>query len=322
MGKSDKGSKKSQAKAAVLAKAAAAGKKKADREKGIDPDGPVRLQPSQLLRRPEGAVTLSQLSTERLPGVPKDKEDALARMAEMTPRLGELQERLFAASTAGSRQRVLLVLQGMDTAGKDGVIKHAMGLLNPAGVELASFKRPTAEELEHDFLWRIEKKVPGPGIIGVFNRSHYEDVLIGRVHDIVPKEVWSKRYAAINAFERRIARSGVTIVKCFLHVSFEVQAERLAARLDDATKFWKFNPADVDERAYWDAYQEAYRVALTRCSTTVAPWRVIPSDHKWYRNWAVAALLLETLENLDPQYPPASYDVAEQKARLAAQLVP
>ncbi len=217
---------------------------------------------------------------------------------------------------------MLLVLQGMDTAGKDGVIKHAMGLLDPAGVELSSFKKPTAEELEHDFLWRIEKKVPGPGIIGVFNRSHYEDVLIARVHDLVPREVWSKRYAAINSFERRVARSGVTIVKCFLHVSFEVQAERLAARLDDPTKHWKFNPADIDERAHWDAYQEAYRMALSRCSTTAAPWYVIPSDHKWYRNWAVAALLLETLESLDPQYPPASYDVAEQKARLAAQLAP
>jgi PPK2 family polyphosphate:nucleotide phosphotransferase len=323
MAKSDKGSKKSQAKDAVVAKAKDPSKKAGGKKSVVlDPDGPPEVRPAELLRLPEGPITLAQLSTERLPGVPKDKDDALARMEEMAPRLAELQERLFAASTAGDRRRVLLVLQGMDTAGKDGVIKHAMGLLDPAGVELSSFKKPTAEELEHDFLWRIEKKVPGPGIIGVFNRSHYEDVLISRVHDLVPREVWTKRYAAINAFERRLARSGVTIVKCFLHVSFEVQAERLAARLDDPTKFWKFNPADVDERAYWETYQEAYRVALTRCSTTAAPWYVIPSDHKWYRNWAVAALLLETLENLDPQYPAADYDVDEQKARLAAQLAP
>ena len=242
MGKKKKGSKKARAKAAVLAEAAGSGKTDGRSTPELDPDGPAAARPGALLRLPEGPIALSQLTTDRLPGVPSKKSEGLALMADMAPKLAELQERLFAASTAGDRRRVLLVLQGMDTAGKDGVIKHAMGLLDPGGVELASFKKPTAEELEHDFLWRIEKKVPGPGMIGVFNRSHYEDVLIARVHDLVPKEVWSKRYAAINAFERRLARSGVTIVKCFLHVSFEVQAERLAARLDDPTKHWKFNP--------------------------------------------------------------------------------
>jgi PPK2 family polyphosphate:nucleotide phosphotransferase len=274
----------------------------------------------ELFRLPDGAVQISALSTDRLPGGPADKEEALALMNGMAARLGELQERLFAASTAGGQRRVLLVLQGMDTSGKDGVIEHAMGLLNPSAVVMTSFKKPTPEELEHDFLWRIENRVPAAGYIGVFNRSHYEDVLIARVHNLVPQEVWSERYAAINAFERRLAGAGVTIVKCFLHISSDVQAERLAARLDDPTKYWKFNPGDIDERAYWSAYQEAYQAALTRCSTAVAPWYVIPSDHKWYRNWAVAALLLETLETLDPQYPPATYDVAEQKRRLAAQL--
>ncbi len=313
--KSDKSSKKSHGKVGK----GSSKKSGSDTAEAMDPEGPVDLRPAELLRLPEGAVTLAQLSSDRLPGVPEDKDEATELMAEMAPRLAEMQERLYAASTAGDRRRVLLVLQGMDTAGKDGVIRHAMGLFDPAGVVLTSFKKPTEEELEHDFLWRIEKHVPTPGTIGVFNRSHYEDVLIARVHDLVPKEVWSKRYAQINAFERRIARAGVTVVKCFLHVSYGVQGERLAARLDDPTKHWKFNPADIDERVYWDAYQEAYRVALTRCSTAVAPWYVIPSDHKWYRNWAVAALLLETMEAMDLQYPSAPYDVAEQQARLAAQ---
>jgi PPK2 family polyphosphate:nucleotide phosphotransferase len=304
-------------------KSAKHGKKHPSKPAEVGVETPTAdLTATELFRLPEGPISPNQLSTDRLAGGPVDKDDSLTRLAGMSERLDELQERLFAASTAGDRRRVLLVLQGMDTAGKDGVIKHAMGLLNPAGVQLVSFKKPTAEELEHDFLWRIENKVPGPGTIGVFNRSQYEDVLVARVHNLVPRQVWSKRYAAINAFERRLARRGVTVVKCFLHVSSKVQAERLAARLADPTKYWKFNPGDIDERAYWDAYQEAYRVALTRCSTTVAPWHVIPSDRKWYRNWAVATLLLETLAALDPQYPPPAYDVAEQQARLAAQLGP
>ena len=157
-------------------------------------------------------------------------------------------------------------------------------------------------------------------MIGVFNRSQYEDVLIVRVHDLVPKEVWSRRYAAINAFERKMVRDGVTVIKCFLHVSKQTQAERLAARLADPTKYWKFNPADLDERAYWDDYHQAYETALDRCSTVGAPWYVIPADRKWYRNWAVAALLAEKLTDLDPQYPPATFDVTEQQARLAAEM--
>lgn len=259
---------------------------------------------------------LSELPTEPLPGGPKNKKHAVKQLEKMGPALATMQEQLFAEATAGSKRRVLLLLQGMDTAGKDGVIKHVVGLLNPGAVQLASFKAPTAEELEHDFLWRIRRQVPAAGQIGVFNRSQYEDVLIVRVHDLVPKTVWSKRYAQINAFERELARQGTVLIKCFLHISKKVQAERLLARLDDPTKYWKFNPADVDERGYWDEYQQAYSDVLRRTSTVGSPWYVIPSDKKWYRNWAVAALLSEKLSQLDLSYPPADFDIAEQKQRI------
>ncbi len=267
---------------------------------------------------PRGPVDLSELATRATPIGPTSKKRARAAMTELGDRLGELQERLYAAGTGGDRRRVLLVLQGMDTAGKDGVINHVINQVHPGGVHLASFKQPTPEELAHDFLWRIEKQLPEAGMIGVFNRSHYEDVLVVRVHDLVPESVWRKRYAAINAFERRLAASGVTIVKCLLHISRAEQAERLAARLDDPTKHWKYSPGDIDERALWPDYQAAYTDVLRRCNTVAAPWYVIPSDRKWYRNWAVAALLAEALERIDPQYPPADFDVAAEKRRLAA----
>jgi len=238
-------------------------------------------------------------------------------MVDLAPRLANLQERLYAAGTRGDRRRVLLILQGMDTAGKDGVINHVINQVDPGGVHLAAFKRPTAQELAHDFLWRIERQLPAAGMIGVFNRSQYEDVLVVRVHELVPKSVWGKRYAAINAFERRLARSGTTIVKCLLHISRDEQAQRLAARLDDPTKHWKYNPGDVDERALWPDYQAAYTEVLRRCGTVAAPWFVVPSDRKWYRNWAVAALLAEALEWIDPQYPPADFDVDVERRRLA-----
>ncbi len=266
---------------------------------------------------PDGPVNLATLSTDRTPIGPRSKSEASKAMAALGPRLSGLQEKLFAQSTAGDQRSVLLLLQGMDTSGKDGVIGHVLGLVDPGGVHLASFKKPTAEELSHDFLWRIEKQVPAPGMIGVFNRSQYEDVLVVRVHDLVPKAMWSKRFAAINAFERDLARRGVTVVKCFLHISRDVQAERLAARLDDPTKYWKYNPADVNERERWPDYQAAYADVLRRCSTSGAPWYVIPSDRKWYRNWAIAALLTQALVGIDPQYPPADFDVEEERARLA-----
>ena len=283
--------------------------------------GELPASVAAMLRVPDGPVDLELLTTDRHPAGPRDKDHAAELMAELGEKMADLQERLYASAIGGGdKRRVLLVLQGMDTAGKDGVIKNVFDLVNPAGVEFTSFKSPTREELDHDFLWRIEKQVPHSGMIGVFNRSQYEDVLIVRVHDLVPKEVWSRRYAAINAFERKMVRDGVTVIKCFLHVSKQTQAERLAARLADPTKYWKFNPADLDERAYWDDYHQAYETALDRCSTVGAPWYVIPADRKWYRNWAVAALLAEKLTDLDPQYPPATFDVTEQQARLAAEM--
>jgi len=270
-----------------------------------------------VFRFPPATSTLADLSTTPLKFGPEDKAAAAAAVGELGPALAELQEKLYAQGTAGNRRRVLLLLQGMDTAGKDGVISHAVGLLNPSGIRLMSFKGPTPEELEHDFLWRIRRAVPRAGEIGVFNRSQYEDVLIVRVHDLVARTVWGRRYAQINAFEREIARQGVTVVKCFLHVSRKTQAERLLARLDDPVKYWKYNPSDVDERGYWDDYQAAYLDVLRKCSTVAGPWYVIPSDKKWYRNCAVAALLHEKLAELDPQYPAADYDVEAEKKRVA-----
>lgn len=277
------------------------------------------LDPAAAFRVPSELTGLSAIDPAGTPIGPQDKESGAAALADLGPELAALQEKLYAGATGGSEHRsVLLVLQGMDTSGKDGVVDKVLGLVNPAGLRLASFKKPTPEELAHDFLWRIEKQVPSAGLIGVFNRSQYEDVLVVRVHDLVPPAVWEPRYTAINDFEQRLTDSGVTVVKCFLHISKEVQKERLLARLDDPTKFWKYNPGDVDERGYWDDYQAAYLDALNRCSTDAAPWHVIPSDRKWYRNWAIGALLHQKLYELDPQYPPAEFDVEVEKGRVAA----
>ena len=277
------------------------------------------LDPAAAFRVPPGLAALTEIDPAGTPVGPQDKDAGATALADLGPQLAGLQEKLYAAATGGADQRsVLLVLQGMDTSGKDGVVDKVLGLVNPAGLRLASFKKPTPEELAHDFLWRIEKQVPTAGLIGVFNRSQYEDVLVVRVHDLVPRDVWEPRYEQINAFEQRLVDSGVTVVKCFLHISKEVQKERLLARLDDPTKYWKYNPGDVDERGFWDDYQAAYLDALIRCSTDAAPWHVIPSDRKWYRNWAIGALLQQTLERLNPQYPPAEFGVAVEKGRVAA----
>jgi len=214
--------------------------------------------PSEAFAAPAGTLDVSTISTEDAAIGPRSKSDAEGALPDIGERLASLQERLFAQSTAGDRRSVLLLLQGTDTAGKDGVIRQVVGMADPGALRMASFKKPSQEELAHDFLWRIEKQVPPAGFVGVFNRSQYEDVLVVRVHDIVPRKVWSQRYPAINEFERRLAKTSVTMVKCFLHVSRKVQAERLLARLDGPTKYWKYNPGDVDERGYWDAYQEAY----------------------------------------------------------------
>jgi PPK2 family polyphosphate:nucleotide phosphotransferase len=270
------------------------------------------------LRLPPGPVDLTAIDSGATPGVDGGKKKGTAALDALGDELSDLQERLYAEGVAdiGHGRAVLLVLQGMDTSGKGGTLRHTVGLVDPQGVRISSFKKPTKDELEHDFLWRIRKALPGKGIIGVFDRSHYEDVLVVRVHDLAPKDEIERRYDAINAFEAELAVSGVTIVKCMMHISAQTQKERLLARLDDPTKHWKFNPGDIDERAHWPAYREAYEIALERTNTEVAPWYLIPSDHKWYRNLAIGALLHETLSNLNPQWPQADFDVDEQKRRL------
>ncbi|MFH7593998.1 PPK2 family polyphosphate kinase [Streptomyces racemochromogenes] len=263
-----------------------------------------------------GRVDLGAYASSAIPAGPTDKRAGQAAAAGLAGPLADLQERLYAASTAGDRRRLLLVLQGMDTSGKGGTVKHVIGLFNPSGCRITAFKAPTPEEKEHPFLWRVGKAVPRPGEIGIFDRSHYEDVLIARVRALAPPEVLERRYGEINAFEHSLAEEGVTVVKVLLHVGFEEQRERLLRRLDRPDKHWKFDPADIEERRSWQAYQEAYERVLERCSTEAAPWYVVPADRKWYRNWAVSRLLLEHLEELDPRYPPARFDVEACRARL------
>jgi PPK2 family polyphosphate:nucleotide phosphotransferase len=265
------------------------------------------------LRVPPGEpVDLDELDARATPLAPGGKKKSAGAMVEDGSELAGLQEKMFAAAS----QRVLLVLQGMDTSGKGGVIDHVIGLVNPQGVHIASFKKPTAEELRHHFLWRVRRALPAPGLIGIFDRSHYEDVLVARVHGLAQPEIVEKRYGEIARFESQLVDQGYALVKCFLHVSYDEQRERLLARLDDPTKHWKFNPGDLAERARWAEYQEAYRIALERCSTDAAPWYAVPADRKWYRNWAIGRLLLETVRDLDPQYPQPSLDVPALKKAL------
>jgi PPK2 family polyphosphate:nucleotide phosphotransferase len=227
-----------------------------------------------------------------------------------------LQERLWAESTAGGKRSLLLLLQGIDTAGKGGTTEHVIGNCGPIGVQYTPFGRPTREELNHDFLWRVRRRVPPPGVVGIFDRSHYEDVLVVRVHDLVPQQEWEARYDKINAFERDLVAHGATVLKVFLHISYDTQRERLLRRLARPDKHWKFDPSDIDERARWPKYQEAFQAMLERCDTSDAPWYVVPADSKKYRNWAVAQLLLETLETHDPQYPQLDLDVTQLRKRL------
>ena len=234
------------------------------------------------------------------PGL-EHKKQGKEELKQLTRRLAEIQQVLYAEG----KQRLLVVLQAMDTGGKDGTIRHVFGPINPQGVRVQSFKSPTAEELAHDFLWRIHPHVPEKGMIQIFNRSHYEDVLIVRVHDLIPKKQLANRYRQINDFEKYLAENGVTILKFFLNISKAAQKERLQARLDNPEKHWKFNPADLDERKLWGDYQDAYKKVIEACSTSWAPWHIIPSDHKWYRNYAVAKIVLETLEGLKPAFPQA-----------------
>jgi PPK2 family polyphosphate:nucleotide phosphotransferase len=271
------------------------------------------------LRLPPGPVDLTGIDTRATPGVDGGKKEGETALLALGDDLSDLQERLYAEGVAdvGHGRAVLLVLQGMDTSGKGGTLRHTVGLVDPQGIRITSFKKPTDEERQHDFLWRIRKALPTKGVIGVFDRSHYEDVLVVRVHELVPRDEVEQRYDLINAFEAELAAVGVTIVKCMLHISAAEQKARLLARLEDPAKHWKFNPGDIDERAHWPAYREAYEIALERTNTEVAPWYVIPSDRKWYRNLAIGRLLHETLTNMNPQWPAADFDVEEQKRRLA-----
>lgn len=269
------------------------------------------------LRLPSGPVDLTSIETDAAPGFDGGKSEGKAALAAMGTELADLQERLWAERTAGSERRVLLVLQGMDTSGKGGVLRHTIGLVDPQGVRITSFKAPTEEEKQHDFLWRIERGLPGAGYIGVFDRSHYEDVLIGRVRNFADSDELERRYGAINDFEARLAAEGFSIIKCMLHISADEQKARLAERLANPEKHWKYNPGDLDERALWPAYRDAYEIALERTSTDVAPWHVVPSDKKWFRNLAVGQLLLDTLRALDLQWPAADFDVAAETQRLA-----
>jgi PPK2 family polyphosphate:nucleotide phosphotransferase len=268
------------------------------------------------LRLRPGKVSLDDYDTDATPGFDGGKKDGKAALSALGGPLSALQERLFAEAAAGGRRSVLLVLQGLDTSGKGGVIRHCAGLLDPQGVSIASFKRPTEEELRHDFLWRIENRAPASGMVGIFDRSHYEDVLVTRVHKLAATKELNRRYAAINAFEQRLGDSGTTVVKCFLHISKDKQKERLLARLDNPAKVWKYNPGDLDERKLWSKYQRAFEVALERCNTAHAPWFVVPSDRKWYRNWAIATLLLEHLAAMKPTWPGADFDVEEEHRRV------
>jgi PPK2 family polyphosphate:nucleotide phosphotransferase len=274
-------------------------------------------------RKSGGAGTQpTRLPTDATPGFDKGKKKGRKAVAKLRPALLDLQERLYASGRgAGADNSLLLVLQGMDTSGKGGVIEHVTGMVNPQGLSITSFRQPNAEERQHDFLWRIRRHVPEPGQIAVFDRSYYEDVLIVRVHELAPRSTWAARYDSINNFEADLVERGVTVVKCFLHISPEEQRRRLLARLDDPTKFWKYNPADVDERGYWAHYAAAYDDALKRCSTDAAPWYVIPADHKWYRDLAISNLLLEHLQEIDPAYPPADFDPDLEKSRLSAPTV-
>ena len=267
------------------------------------------------LRLPAGPVDLRRIATDATPGL-EEKEEGAAAMRSLAPRLADLQERLWAAGQSGSRRRVLLVLQGMDTSGKGGTIRKALGLVDPQGLQITSFKAPTPEELRHDFLWRIRRSLPDPGRIGVFDRSHYEDVLVQRVRSMAEPEEIERRYAAIREFEAELVADEVSVVKCMLHVSADVQRKRLRARLDNPEKYWKYNPGDVDERAVWSDYRSAYEVALERTDAESAPWFVVPADKKWFRNLAVAQILAETLVGLDLGWPAADFDVEVEKARL------
>ncbi len=264
--------------------------------------------PSKLLKVGKG-FSLESLDPGSTPGYDGDKAAGEQLLEELDDKLTQLQEKLFAESRTGGKKRVLLVLQAMDTAGKGGIVNHVMGQMNPQGVQLKSFKAPTPEEQSYDFLWRIEKEVPAAGMVGVFDRSHYEDVLIHRVHRWADAEELERRYRAINEFEARQVSVRTKIVKVMLHISRDEQKNRLLARLDDPAKLWKYSSGDLKERAFWPDYMEAYQKAFDKTSTELAPWHVVPANKKWYARIAVQQLLLEALDGMNLQWPVPDLDL-------------
>ncbi|MFU8945117.1 PPK2 family polyphosphate kinase [Mycetocola zhadangensis] len=277
-------------------------------------------EPAEILRVGPGFV-LADVDPDSTPGFSGGKTEGKAELAADADLLSDTQERLFAASKGDATDAVLLVLQAMDTAGKGGIVRHVVGAVDPQGVALTAFKAPTEEERSHDFLWRIERRVPEPGYIGVFDRSHYEDVLIGSVRKLAEPAEIERRFDAILDFESRLGDRNIRVVKVMLQISPDEQKRRLAERLDRPDKHWKFNPGDIDERLLWPDYQAAYQRVFERTSTEAAPWFVVPANHKWYARVAVQRLLLTALTAIDPQWPAADFDVEEQKARLNASTV-
>ena len=274
-------------------------------------------KPSNALRFRSGDL-VSEIDTDSSPGFSGKREDAEKITTEREERFAELQEMLYANGREGDHRSVLLVLQGMDTAGKGGIVTHVVAAGNPMGIDYHSFGKPTPEERSHHFLWRINKALPAAGHIGVFDRSHYEDVLVVRVHELVPAAELDGRYDEINTFEKELTEAGTTIIKVAMFVSLDEQKARLTERLQRTDKFWKYNPGDLDERKLWPSYQEAYQVMLERTSTDYAPWYVLPCDKKWYARMAVNELLVEALEAMDLSWPAPDFDLEAERARVAA----
>ena len=281
-------------------------------DKHLRPDAPI----SEMLRVRRGFV-LADFDPSSTPGFDEGRKAGEEALAAYAPEIGEWQERLFAETKGGGQRSLLIVLQGLDSAGKGGIVRHVMRNSDPAGIKATAFKAPTEEERQHDFLWRIRKALPGPGQIGVFDRSHYEDVLITKVRKLVPAAEVTKRYAIINAFEREVIDSGTQIVKVFMYISRDEQRARLMERLARPDKRYKCTPGDTDNRAYWDDYMKAFQAMLSRTSTVAAPWYVIPANNKWYARYAVQQLILEKLREMSPDWPVPDYDIEAEKARLA-----
>ena len=279
--------------------------------------------PSQWSHEPGASLrfragdTIADIDTDASPGFTGSRSDAIEIQAERNQRLAGLQEMLYAEGKGGSNRSLLLVLQGMDTAGKGSIVKKVLSGTNPMAIRYTGFGPPTEEERSHHFLWRINNALPPAGHIGVFDRSHYEDVLVVRVHELVPREVWEGRYDEINTFEKELVESGTTLVKVAMFVSLDEQKRRLAERLERPDRYWKYNPRDLEERKLWPAYQEAYQAVLDRTSTDYAPWYVLPCDKKWYSQLAVTELLIEALKGMKLTWPPADFDVEAEKKKLA-----